>query len=240
MKSSRHSDLAVFYLSAIAFLYALAFGAGGYWWVLTLSVHLTVITVFSAVIHRYYSHKAFEMNDTLAFWLSVLCVGYFYSGGPQWCILHTCHHANYDTKEDSNVKGWQGFFGYGYRQPPAMYFKAGLRLLRERRHSLLHEYAVPVGISFALVFYLLGGFNVFLYGYILPLFTNHLANRIHKQFGHTEHGGANRWWMEYIVPMGGEWIHTRHHIHAREPIFKEKWYQLDLGGTLVKMLSRTA
>ena len=44
--------------------------------VMSLIIHFCLITIFSAVIHRYYSHKAYAANDTLMWLLAVLTTQY--------------------------------------------------------------------------------------------------------------------------------------------------------------------
>lgn len=241
-KNSVKTDAIIFYASFIGFVYAILYGAGGWWWAVSAAVHFFVIAVFSAIIHRYYCHDSFKANPTVAWLLSLVSTAYFYSSAIQWRVMHLCHHANADTEGDTHIRGWKGFLGYGYSQPAMKYFRAGIKLIRDKRLAFTHEYAIAIGITWGL-FLLLIDPTLCLYAFVVPVFTNHFANRFHKQYGHAytndgKGGGSEYWWMEFIVPMGGEWLHKRHHIKAGIPYFKEKWYHMDPGGWIVRAISK--
>jgi len=234
-KNTTTTDMMVFYAGAIGTILVALYGPGGWWWALALAVHVTVISIFSAIIHRYYCHDAFKANPTVAFALSLVSTAYFYSSAVQWRVMHLCHHAYSDTPKDTHTTGLKGFFGKGYTAPEARFFKTGIRLMRDEKQAFVHEYAVLFGLGWGALLLAIN-VNLFMYAFIVPIFTNHLANRVHKQFGHDGKGGSEHWWMEFICPMGGEWLHRDHHINAGRSIFSRKWYHFDPGSVIVRAI----
>ena len=237
-------DTTIFYVCFAALLYGCTLGVSPWWWVLAAAIHIIVITIFSAIIHRYYCHDAFETNDTLAFLLAAITTTYFYSNPIQWRVLHSRHHAYSDGANDPHLRGLQGFFGHGYATtaPETKFIKTSMKLIRNKRLVWLNDYALLMGIVWGLLL-LSCGFNWLLFGFAIPIFTNHLCNRFHKQFAHGNvvNGASeatDRWWLEYIFPMGGEWMHRRHHVISNEPYYKTKWYQLDPGAWLIKLITK--
>lgn len=236
-ENTSKADAVAFYISFAAFVYALLYGAGGWWWALSFAVHVIVITLFSAMVHRYYSHEAFVMNEKLAFALSVIPALYMFPGAITWKVIHTAHHATSDTPEDTNIRGLGGFFGLGYRHPDKKYIRAAVRLAREQKHLTLHKYHILFVAVYGLILFAISP-TLFLYGFAVPMFTNHCGNRIHKQFAHSDSKPLNLWFMEYIIPQGGEWIHSGHHDEAKGAQYATKWYELDTGGLFIKYIMR--
>jgi fatty-acid desaturase len=72
---------------------------------------------------------------------------------------------------------------------------------------------------------------------MVPLFTLHFCGGLHRVLSHKSGRAQNRWYLEYICPVGGEWIHAEHHDDARKATFSNHWYELDTGGFFVKLFS---
>jgi fatty-acid desaturase len=149
--------------------------------------------------------------------------------------MHTAHHVHSDTDKDTHIKGLKAFFGIGYKQPDTRFKRLAIKLLKDKKHLLLHKYFMLVGITTALLLALLS-VKLFLFAFAIPVFSIHLANRLHRNFSHDKSGARNRWWLEYIIPMGGEWIHYDHHINAQQNKFSKCWYELDTGYIIVRVL----
>lgn len=207
-----------------------------YWFLAALVVHFVVISLFSAVTHRYFCHRSYDANPFTAYILGVVPVLYGYSTPAGWASLHAAHHAYADTDKDTHLKGWKGLFTANYRMPP-LKFATNAKWFYDKKHEILHRYAMLFVISYFVILGLIS-FNALLWLGAVPLFTLHFGNGLHRVFSHKGDKAQNRWYLEYIVPMGGEWIHDEHHINARKSIFKNKWYELDTGSFIVKLLKK--
>jgi fatty-acid desaturase len=71
---------------------------------------------------------------------------------------------------------------------------------------------------------------------LVPMFTLIFSAGLHRTFSHAKTGIRNLWFLEYIVPMGGEWLHDEHHNSAKNPIFSNRWYEIDTGSVFVWLL----
>lgn len=225
------SDSIVFILSIIAAIYTLSLGITS-WLLVSLMTHIVVTSVFSAVIHRYYCHNSFKANENLMFGLSLIPAAYFYASPVHWRVMHTAHHVHSDTELDTHVKGFKAYFIGGYKEPPAKFNRLAISLLRDQKHRLLHKYFLTVGIVYGLIL-LLVNVNLFLYMYALPLFTIHLCNRLHRNYSHYNNQATDRWYLEFIAPMGGEWTHKDHHKIANKEKFSRYWYEIDPGYAVI-------
>lgn len=237
LRMNNRRTTALYYIGFVGTICAFASfdyaGAG-----IALLVHVTVISLFSAVVHRYFCHRAYKANPTLMWVLSFVPVAYAYATPAGWASLHSAHHAFADTDKDTHLKGWKGLFTANYRMPPLKFLTAG-RWFHSPRHTFLHNNALGVAVVWY-AFLLLISVDALLWVGMVPLFTLHFCNGLHRVFSHKGTRAHNRWYLEYICPMGGEWIHDEHHDVATKPTFSNRWYELDTGAWFVRALRVTA
>lgn len=238
LKMNNRRTTALYYAGALGELYATASSWSLAWALVAMGIHVVVISLFSAVVHRYFCHKAYAANPTLMWLLGFIPVAYAYSTPAGWAPLHTAHHVYADTDRDTHLKGWKGLFTANYRMPPLRFLTAG-RWFHSKRHSFLHNNALLVAIVWHATLLAIS-VDAFLWVGMVPLFTLHFCNGLHRVFSHKGTQAHNRWYLEYIFPMGGEWIHDEHHEVANQPIFANRWYELDTGAWFVKLLRKTA
>ena len=220
-------------IAALGMLYAL-FVWDWSLFCLSLTIHILLISVFSAVTHRYFSHRAFQANPNFMWLLAALTVCYSYASPINWTYLHSAHHRYADTNKDPHVKGWRGLFTASYRLPDKK-FLVSSRWFADQKHLWLHNHAVLFVAGFGLVSLAVSP-DFFVWGFLLPVFFLHFGQGFHKSFSHSRWGATNHWWMEFVVPMGGEWIHHKHHDFPSEPRFRSRWYEFDPGWLLIKLI----
>ena len=231
-KMTKISANTFYAIGLIALLFGLYRESFDLAWV-SLFVHVLAISVFSAVVHRYFCHKAFDANKHLMWVLSIVSTIYNYATPLQWAVMHSAHHAYADTEKDPHFKGWKGIFTASYRDPPLRHLVAA-KWFRDAKHDFLFNYSVLLIVVWNLCLLAIS-VDVMLWVGLIPLFTLSLANGLHRAFSHVDRGATNRWYLEYICPMGGEWIHEEHHDKAGKSVFSNKWYELDTGGLIVRL-----
>jgi fatty-acid desaturase len=59
---------------------------------------------------------------------------------------------------------------------------------------------------------------------------------IHTINAHKAGTPRNVWWMEFIVPMAGEWLHATHHQQPWLANFKTEKYHYDIGNTIISII----
>lgn len=220
-------------LAAFGFIFAVQ-TATILWVVLAALVHIVVISLFSAITHRYFCHRAFHTNRSFAWFLSAIPVCYGYASPISWAIMHASHHAFADTPDDPHINGWRGTFTAAYREPKIKLTKS-IGWFSNARHRHLHEYAILYAVGLGLCLAAID-FTAFLWLYVVPVFTLRLGDGVHRSISHYKGAAMNRWYMEYVLPAGGEWIHDEHHKNASKPIYKNEWYEIDTGGLIIKAI----
>lgn len=236
-KQTKYSDPIIFNLSLIFTVLILYFYGFNYWLFVSLLTHVIITSVFSATIHRYYCHNAFQANENLMFMLAMLPAVYFYTSPTHWLVMHSAHHVHSDTDKDTHKTNWSSFFGEGYNEPPDRFKRLGIKLLRSKKHLLLHKYFLLAGISFGGLLAVIDLY-LFMYMFVIPVFTIHLSNRLHRLLSHSTNGPTNKWYLEFLVPMGGEWIHQEHHDHPLKLKFGNRFFEFDPGYLIIKLVSQ--
>lgn len=233
--NNRNTNIA-YYAGAGGMLYAL-FNWDWLLFLVALAIHIVLISVFSAVTHRYFSHKAFSANTNVMWTLAAITVCYSYASPINWAYLHSAHHRHADTDKDSHIKGLKGILSASYRLPDKKFLVTS-RWFNDKKHLFLHNNAAVFVLMFGAVSALIS-LDFFVWGYLLPVFFLHFGQGFHKTFSHNGNGATSHWWMEYVIPMGGEWIHRRHHELPADAKFGTKWYEFDPGWLVVKLLQRS-
>lgn len=203
-----------------------------------LAIHIAVVSIFSAVAHRYFCHRAYEADPTLAFLLSIVPVAYGYATPIAWAALHSAHHAYADTDKDPHVRGWRAILTASYRSPPARSLLAA-RWFCDTRHEILHRYALGVVVAWLAVLSI-AGLDALLWFGLVPIATLNILDGVHRALSHSGGRARNRWYLEYFLPMGGEWVHERHHDAVREAKFSRRWFEIDSGSAVAWLLARSA
>lgn len=204
-------------------------------WLLIFSLitHVALVSIFSAVVHRYYSHRSFSANESLMFVLSCITSAYGYATPSHWAVLHSAHHAFADTDKDPHIKGWRGIFTATYKNPPYKQLLAK-KWFHSRKHTILFNYSVGLVILWNVLLATIDTDLMLLIG-LIPLATLSFANGLHRSFSHSIRKIRNLWLLEYIIPMGGEWIHHDHHRTPKQVFYAKRPLELDTGGWVIKL-----
>ena len=73
--------------------------------------------------------------------------------------------------------------------------------------------------------------------YALPVGLYLISSGVHNIVAHRDFklnkGPQNHWWLEFVIPFGGEWIHKVHHQSPKLTNWNVNPKYLDLGGMLI-------
>jgi fatty-acid desaturase len=199
-----------------------------------LITHVALVSIFSAVVHRYYSHRSFSANESLMFVLSCITSAYGYATPSHWAVLHSAHHAFTDTDKDPHIKGFRGVFTATYKTPPYKQLLAK-KWFHSKKHTILLNYSVSLVLIWNLLLSLISIDLMLIIG-LIPLATTAFANGLHRSLSHSPDDIRNLWFLEYLIPMGGEWIHHNHHKNPKVAFYSRNKKELDTGGWLIKLL----
>jgi stearoyl-CoA desaturase (delta-9 desaturase) len=227
-------------------------------WLLALGVGITV------GYHRLFSHRAFQTYSPIRV-LIAIC-GSMAGQGPviAWVALHRCHHQFSDglgdphspwpngTSWTSKAKAlWKSHFGWvlDYDMPNPLFYCPDLikdkAVSKVNRLFLLWYFSgllLPgLGIGFVT-----GHWYSFVEGFLwagcfrvaMSSQVTWCINSICHYFGSrpfdTDDHSTNIAWL--AVPSFGESWHNNHHAFPRSAQFGIRWWQIDLGYTVIRGL----
>ncbi len=217
--------------------------------------------------HRYFSHRSFKANRVVSATLAIL--GSMAAQGPvmYWVCLHRRHHEYSDSLNDphspnlhgksivAKIQGlWHSHIGWMFNHeiPNPVYYSP--EILRNSDISgisrlyfvwLLLGLAIPTILGGILRESWSGAWHGFLWGGVVRLLVGEnviwTINSIVHVFGSrpfkTQDGSRNVFWLA-IPTLGGSW-HNNHHAFPSSAINGLSWWQLDIGGYLIKALEFT-
>lgn len=192
--------------------------------------------------HRLLSHNSWNAPKWFKYFGSMAGV-YGLTGSPiAWVAVHREHHRHVDTEKDPHSPEHQGFFKVQWL---SMFDQVNLRyashLLRDKFQLFLHKNYFIIHVSI-FVFWMLIDPMLALACYTVPAmllwnmgsFVNSLNHRIgYKNYESTD-SSKNLIFTGLLV--WGEGWHNNHHAKPQNSTFKKNWWELDIGGTLIKLL----
>jgi stearoyl-CoA desaturase (delta-9 desaturase) len=225
------------------------------WWgYVVVLLTLTQITILSVTLylHRCQAHRALEMHPIAShffrFWLW-LTTGMV---TKEWAAIHRKHHARVETEEDPHspvVKGIRKVFLEG----------AELYRSESKNKETLERYGEGTpddwmerniytrrsvwGVTSMLII------NLALFGTIgltiwalqmawIPFFAAGVINGIGHYWGYRNYEVKDN--SRNVIPigffLGGEELHNNHHAFATSAKFSTKWWEVDAGWCLIRLL----
>jgi len=225
---------------------------------------LATMTGVELGYHRYFAHRAFTARPALVWLLGALGSSAFLGPVMWWVTTHRRHHAVTDREGDPHSPHWpfngargmvHAHAGWLFRpEYTSMSVSAGevKDLWQSSRTIALHRtyllwgvigLAIPTLIGFAA-----GGprgaLTGFLWGGMVRVFlVSHIVWAVNS-FGHLlggraklAHSGQARNSIWLALPAFGGGNHANHHDSPRVYTTRVQWWQIDIGGALIRVLS---
>lgn len=214
--------------------------------------------------HRYFAHRAFTARPALVWVLGALGSSAFLGPVMWWVATHRRHHAVTDREGDPHSPHWPFTGAHGLIHahvgwlfgPEYTAMTISAREVKDlwqnpRALSLHRSYLlwgvlgllVPALIGFA-VGGARGALTGFLWGGMTRVFVvSHLVwgvNSLGHALGaraelpHSGHARNSAW---LALPAIGGGYHANHHDAPRAYTTRVRWWQIDLGGELLRLLS---
>lgn len=225
------------------------------WWgYVAVLMAFTQLTIFSVTIylHRCQAHRALDLHPAIShifrFWL-------WATTGmvtKEWAAIHRKHHAKVDTVEDPHspvAKGIKKVFFEGaelYREEcknPETMERYGQGTPDDWVERNIYARHSGKGIVLMLIA------NLVLFGPIgltiwavqmawIPIFAAGVINGIGHYWGYRNYEvkDASRNIFPIAFFIGGEELHNNHHAFATSAKFSTKWYEFDIGWTVIRGL----
>lgn len=216
-------------------------------WLITFAIYFVISTVGGTVTyHRLLSHKSFNPPKWFEYVGTLIATIGGNGSGIAWAAIHREHHRFTDQEKDPHAPKYQGFFKVQFL---SMMDTPNIRyvpdLLRSKFHTGVHHYYWLINLAYVVIVALIDPYAV-IYAYLVPtLLVWHAGsaiNTLNHTLGYrsyeTKDHSTNNLITGYLV--GGEGWHNNHHAEPANPQFGRKWWELDFGWLIIKMLDKNA
>ncbi len=201
--------------------------------------------------HRYFAHRAFQMNRLVRFFWTLLGCAAMQKGPLWWAGHHVDHHRFSDREGDPHSPRISGFYyahvGWFLDQateqlPPSNPVVRDFSKYPEVR--LLEDYYLlpPALLAFGL--YLAGGWSWLAWGFCFPTvtlahatFSIHTVNHLFgtRRFATSDESTNNP--VTALFAVGEGW-HNNHHRYQRAARNGFYWWEVDLTYYVIWVMSR--
>lgn len=198
----------------------------------SLGIYLAISISVTCGYHRLFTHSAYTTAKEWHWLFGVVGSIGLNSSPAQWSMVHLAHHRHADTAQDPYITNWGYFFKFKDRTD-ILPGRAGLRLLRDPMHQFFVNHSLSLSVGYALLTLILGGSWGLLFLYAVPVSMFLFVSGIHTIYAHQPSGSLDRPWLEFLLPLCGEWIHKQHHTRPCDtPFLGGK----DLGGYFIELI----
>lgn len=195
-------------------------------------------------LHRYYSHKSFELNPVLKWLFSTIALLAGRGSVLGWVYLHRLHHAYSDEEKDPHSPHNLGYklFGFGHMKKQEGEMKIFLvKELMTPAQLFIHKWymllLLPIVVIFAII-----DLQLLYWAWIVPATLIQLSTSNFNYFGHihgyrnyeTKDQSRNNAWLWPII-LGEAW-HNNHHADAKNYSTKHKAWEIDPLTWLIKLV----
>ncbi len=224
---------------------------------------ITLLSI-SCYLHRSQTHQAVFFIAPLNFFFRTVLWLFTGTVTQEWVSVHRKHHAKCDTPEDPHSPKYLGLKkilleGADIYQSVA---KNNPELIREYGYgtpddwferTLFRRSNLGIGLSFIVQFTLFGIPAIIIWSLqmlVMPVVAAGFINGIAHVFGYQSYKdgdvgpdgkvmnliGDARNVPTYIIAVGEE-FHNNHHAYQHRFKFSHQWYEFDLAGTFIELLT---
>ncbi len=236
-----HVSTVVFWVvqasAALAFVVPFSWELVGLW----AASHFVRAVGLTLAFHRYFAHRAFEMNRAVRLLWTLIGTAAMQKGPLWWAGHHVNHHRYADRDGDPHSPMVSGVFyaHLGWFLNDARHSRVGASNPVVRDFSAIPEiawldryYFVPP-LTLALVLYLAGGLPWLVWGFCVPTVTlahaTFAINTVNHMFGSrrfdTRDDSRNNVLTAFFA--AGEGWHNNHHRYQRAARNGFYWWEFD-------------
>lgn len=210
-----------------------------------ISFYVYSILGLSMTLHRYYTHKSFEMNPILH-WIFTFIAILTGRGSPLgWVYIHRLHHAFSDTEKDPHGPKTIGFKLFGFK-PIEAKSKPNLFIVKDlmnEKQVFINKYYFLIIFAWLLSLSMIN-INLVYFTWILPIFLVQLSQNSFNHFAHlygyrnfqTKDTSTNNIWLWPFI-LGDAW-HNNHHANADKTTTKIKKYEFDPVAKFINVIKK--
>ena len=219
----------------------------------------------SSGFHRLFAHKGYQASKPVRIGLAVAGSMAIEMGVVDWVATHRRHHAFSDKPGDPHsphlqaeegykglLKGlWYAHMGWLFSDDRTSAERWAPDLLKDKPINAINRqfpfwvamsFVLPTLLGLAITRSLTGMVTAFVWGGLVRIFLLHHVtfsiNSVCHFFGtrpyDTREKSTNNWLLS-IASFGESW-HNNHHAFPSSAIFGRRFWQVDLGGILIRIL----
>jgi len=214
--------------------------------ILTMLVSFYVLNIIGVwmTLHRYYSHKSFELNPVFKWLFTIVALLTGRGSILGWVYLHRLHHAYSDEEKDPHSPHNLGYklFGFGHMKKQEGEMKIFLvKELMTPEQLFIHKWymllLLPIVITVGII-----DLEFLYWAWIVPATLIQLSTNNFNYFGHTsgyrnyetKDQSRNNAWLWPII-LGEAW-HNNHHGDAKNYSTKNKFWEIDPLSWLIELV----
>jgi len=203
------------------------------------------IVIVETFIHRYCSHRAFELNKKIETFL-LYCTTLTMQPPPlAWAPNHITHHRYSDKEGDSHPasNGWKTWFWYNTYKNNMMSGHTVKRLLKNRHFRIQYENYFKIYYMFMILCLLISPFYTLCMILILATFSFHISS-VTNVLCHTIGWGYRNFDTNdnsvniNIFPVNCATLHNNHHANPTAINNGVKWYEIDMAYYVIKLIRK--
>lgn len=205
---------------------------------------LTGCIGMSMVYHRLLTHKSFTTKRIFEYIGTIFATVGLTGSSLSWTATHRQHHANADKKHDPHSPL---VLGYIKAQWLSMFSPINIKrspVIGSKFHRFMHRNYFYINFSYGVCLYLIGGLYALLTFYLVPACVLWNAGSFINTICHTKFLGYQRYKVGdqsvnnplLGIVMWGEGWHNNHHRFQSRPNMGEKWYEIDIGYYIIKLI----
>jgi stearoyl-CoA desaturase (delta-9 desaturase) len=207
------------------------------------SFYVYSILGLSMTLHRYYTHKSFEMNSILH-WIFTFISILTGRGSPiGWVYVHRLHHAFSDTDKDPHGPKTIGFKLFGFKPIEHKFNAFIVKDLMNASQIFINKYYLLIILCWLILLSIID-INLVYFTWILPVFMVQLSQNSFNYFAHkygyrnfeTKDNSTNNIWLWPFI-LGDAW-HNNHHGNSEKFSTKIKKYEFDPVSNFINFIKK--
>ena len=203
------------------------------------------IVIVETFIHRYCSHRAFELNRKVETFL-LYCTTLTMQPPPlAWAPNHITNHRYSDKEGDSHPasNGWKTWFWYDTYKNNMISGHTVKRLLKNRHFRIQYENCFKIYYMFMIPCLLISPFYTLCMILIPATFSFHISS-VTNVLCHTLGWGYRNFDTNdnsvniNIFPVNCATLHNNHHANPTSINNAVKWYEIDMAYYVIKLIRK--
>jgi len=229
-------------IAHIGLIYQLVNGSYTMWAITCIVYFITGCFGMTMTFHRLLSHKSYT-SPKWFYYLGTLCGFYGLTGSPlAWVAVHREHHRYTDKEADPHSPLHKSFIRIQWL---SMFEQAKVRyvpdMTKDKFQVFLHKNYFYIHVMIAVLLLVIDPMLlVCLYLAPAAILWNagSFINTLSHKFGYRNHDTKDNSKNSFLlgVFVWGEGWHNNHHAAPASYSFQEQFWEIDIGGWLIKRL----